>query len=132
MESSGTWDGTHVPCIGRQIPIHCATWEVPGYHSMTLEEEGNGPSSANWILAIPDLAAHLLNNVGIELPPCLRVFFQTLKCGVETNSLVLEAAPHLPPPGLSLWICLLTCSPDLFPHQLPSMATKSGPPFTAN
>ena len=42
MESSGTWDGTHVPCIGRQIPIHCATWEVPGYHSMTLEEEGNG------------------------------------------------------------------------------------------
>ena len=28
VESSWTWDQTHVPCIGRQIPIHCTTGEV--------------------------------------------------------------------------------------------------------
>ena len=29
VESSQTRDGTHVPCIGRQILNHCATREVP-------------------------------------------------------------------------------------------------------
>ena len=29
MESSQTRDRTHVPCIGRQILIHCTTREVP-------------------------------------------------------------------------------------------------------
>ena len=28
VESSLTQDGTHVSCIGRQIPIHCTTMEV--------------------------------------------------------------------------------------------------------
>ena len=28
-----TRDRTHVPCIGRQIPIHCATRKVPRLHS---------------------------------------------------------------------------------------------------
>ena len=30
--SSGTRDRTHVPCIGRQIPNHCATREVLDLH----------------------------------------------------------------------------------------------------
>ena len=29
VESSQTRDQTRVPCIGRQIPIHCTTREVP-------------------------------------------------------------------------------------------------------
>ena len=29
VESSWTRDRTHVPCIGRHIPIHCATRAVP-------------------------------------------------------------------------------------------------------
>ena len=29
VESSCTRDRIHVPCIGRQIPIHCTTKEVP-------------------------------------------------------------------------------------------------------
>ena len=28
LKSSWTRDGTHVPCVGRQVPIHCTTRDV--------------------------------------------------------------------------------------------------------
>ena len=36
VESSQTWHRTCVPCIGRQIPIHCSTREVLAHPWLTL------------------------------------------------------------------------------------------------
>ena len=56
MESSQTRDRTYVPCIGKQILIHCATKEVPNSAGFAKHlqdghtglKNGGGVGGAGW------------------------------------------------------------------------------------
>lgn len=65
--------------------------------------------SANWMFLMPDFAAHLVNAVGVQLPPCLR-FSSILSNAEWGQSLLFWEPPRFPVPDLHLSICLTSLS----------------------
>ena len=120
MESSLTRDQTHVPCIGRQILIHCGTREVLKIILFlsfcwlwSSEWKGQSYCSCDEIPASPHLKSiQLLISPDFIIPPLIHYsyfffnfsfsFFLILKSLILTCIPKHEPPSHFPPHNISL------------------------------